>query len=147
MRDIRATVETMKPPESHADLLDQPNFAHLATVRPDGSPQSSVMWFAWDGERIRMTHTKTRQKFRNLGTEPRVALSIADPKDGYRFLEVRGVVESVEDDDAEASFYKSLQRRYGNEYEVRDAAVRVVITIRPEKYVAVQGGGVVGVEV
>jgi hypothetical protein len=94
-----------------------------------------------------MTHTKTRQKFRNLGAEPRVALSFADPADGYRFLEVRGVVESVEDDDAEASFYKSLQRRYGNEYEVKDAAVRVVITIRPEKYVAVEGGGVVGVEV
>jgi PPOX class probable F420-dependent enzyme len=137
----------MTLPESHADLLEKPNFAHLATVRPDGSPQSSVMWFDWDGSRIRMTHTKTRQKFRNLGAEPRVALSIADPADGYRFLEVRGVVESVEDDDAEASFYKSLQRRYGNEYEVKDAAVRVVITLRPEKYVAVEGGGVVGVEV
>jgi PPOX class probable F420-dependent enzyme len=112
----------VKPPESHADLLEKPNFAHLATVRPDGSPQSSVMWFAWDGDRIRMTHTKTRQKFRNLSAEPRVALSIADPSDEYRFLEVRGVVESVEDDDAEASFYKTLQRRYGNEYDVKDAA-------------------------
>ena len=82
----------MKPPESHADLLAQPTFAHLATVRPDGSPQSSVMWFDWDGERIRMTHTKTRQKFRNLADEPRVAMSIADPTDGYRFLEVRGTL-------------------------------------------------------
>jgi hypothetical protein len=36
-------------PESHADLLERPLFAHLATIRPDGSPQSSVMWFAWDG--------------------------------------------------------------------------------------------------
>jgi PPOX class probable F420-dependent enzyme len=133
----------MKPPESHADLLDKPLFAHLATVRPDGSPQSSVMWFDWDGERIRMTHTKTRQKFRNLADEPRLALSIADPEDQYRFLEVRGVVESVEDDDAEASFYKNLQTRYGMDYPVSDAAVRVVITIRPEKYVAVAGGGVV----
>src|SRR4051794_2177804 len=101
------------------------------------------MWFAWDGELIRMTHTKTRQKFRNLTAEPRVALSIADPDDSYRFLEVRGVVESIEDDDAEASFYQSLQRRYGNEYPIPDAAVRVVITIRPDKYVAVAGGGVV----
>jgi PPOX class probable F420-dependent enzyme len=133
----------VKPPESHADLLDQPTFAHLATVRPDGSPQSSVMWFDWDGEKIRMTHTKTRQKFRNLGAEPRVAISIADPKDQYRFLEVRGVVESIEDDDAEASFYKGLQRRYGMEYPVPDAAVRVIMTIRPEKYVAVAGGSVV----
>jgi PPOX class probable F420-dependent enzyme len=139
----RVNLVIVKPPESHADLLDQPTFAHLATVRPDGSPQSSVMWFAWDGERIRMTHTKTRQKFRNLGAEPRVALSIADPADGYRFLEVRGAVESIEDDDAEASFYKSLQHRYGMEYPVPDADVRVIITIRPDKYVAVQGGGVV----
>jgi len=132
----------MKPPESHQDLLDQPTFAHLATVRPDGSPQSSVMWFDWDGERIRMTHTKTRQKFRNLAEEPRVAMSIADPRDGYRFLEVRGAVESVDDDDAEASFYKSLQKRYGLSYPIPDAAVRVIITIRPTAYVAVEGGSV-----
>jgi len=132
----------MKPPESHQDLLDQPTFAHLATVRPDGSPQSSVMWFDWDGERIRMTHTKTRQKFRNLAEEPRVAMSIADPRDGYRFREVRGAVESVDDDDAEASFYKSLQKRYGLSYPIPDAAVRVIITIRPTAYVAVEGGSV-----
>ncbi|MFC0526841.1 PPOX class F420-dependent oxidoreductase [Phytohabitans kaempferiae] len=133
----------VQPPESHADLLDRPLFAHLATVRPDGAPQTSVMWFGWDGGRIRMTHTKTRQKFRNLTSEPRVALSIADPEDGYRFLEVRGVVESIEDDDAEASFYKELQHRYGMDYPIRDAPVRVVMTIRPEAFVAVTGGGVV----
>jgi PPOX class probable F420-dependent enzyme len=132
----------MSAPESHADLLDKPVFAHLATVRPDGSPQSSVMWFAWDGERIRMTHTKTRQKFKNLENEPRVALSLADPEDPYRFLEVRGVVESIVDDDAEASFYKSLQKRYGMEFPVPDAPVRVVMTIKPEKYVAVANGQV-----
>jgi PPOX class probable F420-dependent enzyme len=136
----------VKPPESHADLLEKPTFAHLATVRPDGSPQSSVMWFDWDGEKIRMTHTKTRQKFKNLADDPRVALSIADPEDQYRFLEVRGVVETVEDDDEQASFYKSLQQRYGMDYPVRDAAVRVVLTISPEKYVAVRGGSVVGNE-
>jgi PPOX class probable F420-dependent enzyme len=132
----------VKPPESHADLLEKPTFAHLATVRPDGSPQSSVMWFDWDGDRIRMTHTKKRQKFRNLAEEPRVALSIADPGDGYRTLEVRGTVESVEDDDDQASFYQSLQKRYGTGGRITDADVRVIITIRPDKYVAVEGGAV-----
>ncbi len=131
------------PPETHADLLERPLFAHLATVRPDGSPQTSVMWFDWDSKRIRMTHTKTRQKFQNLAREPRIALSIADPEDGYRFLEVRGVVEAIEDDDAEASFYKSLQHRYGMDYPIKDAAVRVVMTIRPTSFVAVTGGSVV----
>ncbi len=131
---------TPAPPTSHADLLDRPVFAHLATVRPDGSPQSNVMWFAWDGERIQMTHTKTRQKFRNLQNDPRVALSIADPDDPYRFLEVRGVVEKIEDDDKHASFYRLLQKRYDNVYDITDAPVRVVMTIRPETFVAVTDG-------
>ena len=129
-------------PESHTDLLEEANFAHLATIRPDGSPQSSVMWFAWDGSRLRMTHTKTRQKTANLRNEPRVALSIVDSKDQYRSLEVRGTVESIEDDDATASFYQSLQRRYGNTYPVRDADVRVIITIKPESFVTVVNGAV-----
>jgi PPOX class probable F420-dependent enzyme len=133
-------------PASHADLLERPLFAHLATIRPNGAPQSSVMWFAWDGSRIRLTHTSTRQKFANLAHEPRVALSIADPDDPYRFLEVRGTVETVEQDQG-AEFYRSLQRRYGMDYPILDADVRVVITIRPERYVAVRSGAVVGVEI
>jgi PPOX class probable F420-dependent enzyme len=129
-------------PGSHADLLERPLFAHLATVRPDGAPMSSVMWFAWDGERLRMTHTKTRQKFANLAQDPRLALSVADPDDGYRSLEVRGVVESIEDDDDRASFYKGLQHRYGQDYEVTDTHVRVVMTIRPTKFIATEGGAI-----
>jgi PPOX class probable F420-dependent enzyme len=134
-------------PASHADLLEKPLFAHLATVRPNGAPQSSVMWFAWDGSRIRMTHTSTRQKFANLEHEPRVAMSIADPDDPYRSLEVRGTVESIEDDVDGAKFYRSLQHRYGMDYPVGDADVRVVITIRPDRFIAVRNGAVVGVEI
>ncbi|MGI5148987.1 PPOX class F420-dependent oxidoreductase [Plantactinospora sp. CA-294935] len=128
------------PPPSHADLLTRPLFAHLATTRPDGGPQSNVMWFDWDGGLIRMTHTKRRQKFRNVRRDPRVALSIADPDDPYRFLEVRGVVEKIEDDDEVASFYRSLQQRYDNVYEIKDAPERVIVTIRPESFVAVTNG-------
>lgn len=130
-------------PEDFKHLLERPLFAHLATVRPDGSPQSSVMWFRWDGERILMTHTKTRQKFANLAREPRVAISVADPEDPYRFLEVRGRVVAVEDDDDRASFYKDLQTRYGMDYPITDASVRVVVTISPESFVAVTAGTVV----
>lgn len=130
-------------PASHADLLERPLFAHLATVRPDGAPQSSVMWFAWDGSHIRMTHTRTRQKFANLKQEPRVAISIADPDDPYRFLEIRGVVDGI-DDDPGAEFYRSLQRRYGVDSPITDADERVVLMIQPERFVAVRGGTVVG---
>lgn len=130
-------------PESHQDLLERANFAHLATIRPDGAPQSSVMWFSWDGEVVRMTHTRNRQKFANLAEEPRVALSILDPANPYRFLEVRARLESVEADDEEASFYHSLQVRYGNIYPITDADVRVVLTFRPEKFIAVVNGSVI----
>lgn len=129
-------------PESHADLLERPLFCHLSTVRPDGAPQSSVMWFTWDGDRVRITHTKTRQKFRNLQHEPRVAFSVADPDNPYRALEVRAVVESVEDD-PEGKFYRSLQERYSNVYPINDADVRVVVTLRPTAFVAVTGGAIV----
>lgn len=128
-------------PDSHKDLLERPLFAHLATVRPDGSPQSSVMWFEWDGEFIKFTHTNRRQKFRNLGDEPRIALSIADPDDGYRFLEVRGEVASIEDDPTGA-FYNRLSDLYNSGTRVRDPEVRVIIAVRPTSFVAVTGGRV-----
>jgi PPOX class probable F420-dependent enzyme len=126
-------------PSSHADLLDRSLFAHLATVRPGGEPQSSVMWFAWDGTHLRFTHTRGRQKFRNLAHEPRVAVSVHDPDDPYRHLEVRGEVVSI-DADADAEFYLGLQRRYGMSYPATDAPERVVVTVRPTAFVAVTGG-------
>jgi Pyridoxamine 5'-phosphate oxidase len=65
-------------PESHVDLLDRPMFAHLATVRPDGAPQTQVMWFG----------------------------------------------------------YQSLQQRHGRSYPIPDAAERVIVTIRPDTFIA-----------
>jgi PPOX class probable F420-dependent enzyme len=123
-------------PESHRDLTERPLIAHFATVRSDGSLQSNPMWFRWDGDRVRMTHTRTRKKFRNVAHEPRVALSIVDPDNSQRYLEVRGVVESVEDDTG-APFYRSLQERYNaTSAPVRDADVRVVLVIRPTTILA-----------
>ncbi len=63
-----------------------------------------------------------------------MAFSIADPDNQYRFLEVRGTVEKIEDDTPDAAFYQSLQRRYGRSYAITDAAERVVVTIRPTAF-------------
>jgi PPOX class probable F420-dependent enzyme len=130
---------TTEFPESHRDLLERPLFAHLATLRPDGSPQSSVMWFAWDGHRVRFSHTSTRQKYRNLVSDGRVSFHIQDPDNAYRTLEVRGRVESM-DPDPEAAFYRSLQQRYGLDVPVFDADVRVVIVVEPTNFISVDGG-------
>lgn len=130
---------TTELPESHRDLLERPLFAHLATLRPDGSPQSSVMWFAWDGQRARFSHTSTRQKYRNLVKDGRVSFHIQDPDSPYRTLEVRGRVESM-DPDVDGSFYQSLQQRYGLQVPVFDADVRIIIVVEPTNFVTVDGG-------
>jgi PPOX class probable F420-dependent enzyme len=124
-------------PSTHRHLLEEPNHAHLATVRPDGAPQSNVMWFGWDGELVRFTHTTARQKYRNFIHERRVSFSVHDPEDPARFVEVRGEVESIVPD-ADAAFFRSLAQRYGSKVQVSDADVRVVVTVRPTTIVAVE---------
>jgi PPOX class probable F420-dependent enzyme len=126
----------MQPPETHTDLLDRPLFAHFATVRPDGAPLVNPMWFLWDSGQgvVKMTHTKKRSNYRYVQREPRVALSIADPDMPYRYIQLRGVVESIEDDPTGA-FYQVLQLRYrGAVSEVPDRADRVILTIRPTAF-------------
>jgi PPOX class probable F420-dependent enzyme len=124
-------------PTSHRDLLERPLIAHVATVRTDGGPQVNPMWFGWEDDRIRLTHTSTRQKFRNLQAEPRVALSIVDPSESQRYLELRGVLESA-DADPGGSFYRKLRVRYGVDPDapMPDEAVRVVVVIRPTALLA-----------
>ena len=122
-----------RPPDSHLDLLHRPLFAHLATVGEDGAPRSNPMWFAYEPaeNRILLTHLRTRHNYRFLKLEPRVALSIVDPDDPYRYLQLRGVIES-EQADPEGDFYNRLQQRYrGRTAEVKDRAERVVLAVRP----------------
>ncbi|GAA2997633.1 PPOX class F420-dependent oxidoreductase [Streptosporangium longisporum] len=121
-------------PESHLDLLTRPLYAHLATLMPDGTPQVTPVWTVWDGEFLRLTTTTDRQKGRNASARPRVALSVNDPEQPYRYLEVRGTVERI-DPDPEGAFFDVLARRYGLEYEapVADAARRVVLVVRPTR--------------
>ncbi|MEE6169284.1 MULTISPECIES: PPOX class F420-dependent oxidoreductase [unclassified Mycolicibacterium] len=122
-------------PDGFEDLLDRPLFGHLATTRPDGTAQVNPMWFDWDGSRLRFTHTTKRQKYRNVTANPAVAMSIHDPDNPYRYLEVRGVVEEIVPD-PKAEFFLKLNDRYsGSLTEVpADVADRVVLVVRPTLY-------------
>jgi PPOX class probable F420-dependent enzyme len=121
-------------PENLVYLLERPLFGHLATIRPDDTAQVNPMWFAWDGEFVKFTNTTARQKYRNVQRNPAVAMSITDPDNQYRYLEVRGVVDHIEPDPTGA-FYVELARRYGmsDPQPPPDVADRVVIYVRPTK--------------
>jgi PPOX class probable F420-dependent enzyme len=130
MEDAMATADEVIPAD-YRDLLERPLYGHLATVRRDGTVQVEPMWFEFDGEFIQFTHTSKRQKYRNLMANPSAALSVNDPDQPYRFLEVRGVLDHV-DPDPEGAFYRQLARRYGRADQAPpDAADRVVLFIRP----------------
>jgi PPOX class probable F420-dependent enzyme len=119
-------------PEPLADMLDRPLYAHLATVRPDGTPQVNPTWFRFDGEFLWLTTTSKRQKNRNWQAQPAVALSINDPDQPYRYLEIRGRVERIVPDPEGAEFVR-LAERYGMpQGPPPDSADRIAVAIRPE---------------
>lgn len=97
-------------PEQFVDLLDSKALAHVATIGPTGEPQVIPVWFDWDGSHIRFSLTTTRQKHKNLQDEPRLSLSIVDPANDYRDLEVRGRVVAVEPD-PEIAFISRMANR------------------------------------
>lgn len=73
-------------PASHVDLLERPVFGHLATIRPDGNPQVTPMWFSWDGELLAFTTSTLRRKDHHVVANPAIAVSINDPEQPYRCL-------------------------------------------------------------
>ncbi len=121
-------------PESHAYLLRSRTLAHVATLGPHGEPQNNPVWFGWDGEYVKFSQTKTRQKYKNLNRDPRLALSIVDPENPLRYLEIRGVVDRIEED-PDLEFINSMSEKYlGIEKypNHRPGDERVVVFVRPE---------------
>jgi PPOX class probable F420-dependent enzyme len=83
-------------PDAYQDLLTTKKaFANLATIMPDGSPQVTPVWFDYTNGHIRVNTAKGRVKARNMAEGSRVALSILDPDNPYRYLQVRGKVVHV----------------------------------------------------
>jgi PPOX class probable F420-dependent enzyme len=128
-------------PEQYLDLVQQQKkaFAHIATVQPDGSPQVTPVWFDYTEGKLRVNTAKGRVKVRNMKEGAPVALSIMDPDNAYRYVQVRGKVTRVTEDGARAHI-DSLSRKYiGKDYPwSRPGEVRVMFEIEPA---AAQGMG------
>ncbi len=123
-------------PQRFMDLLTQKRaFAHLATVMPGGTPQVTPVWFDWDGTYVRVNSARGRQKDRNMRRDPRVTLSIQDPENPYRYLEVRGRVVEITEEGADTHIDSLAKKylgmdRYPNR---RPGEVRVIYKITPER--------------
>jgi PPOX class probable F420-dependent enzyme len=123
-------------PASHADLLsDKPAFGQLATVNPDGSPQVTPVWVDFDGTNLVVNTARGRKKTRNLANEARVALSIMDPQNPYRYLGIQGRVVEMTEAGADAHIDKMAKKYIGkDQYPWRSPGEqRVLVKIAPEK--------------
>lgn len=119
-------------------FLDQPGFARLATLMPDGSPQATVMWYRRDGDTITMVCPAAAQKPRNLERDPRVSLVVEDPESAFKYLEIRGNAEVVRDDSGARDELRRIARRYvGDRADgfVDDLSTdpRVLLVVHPRK--------------
>jgi PPOX class probable F420-dependent enzyme len=122
-------------PASHTDLLTKPTFAHLATLNPDGSPQVTPVWVDYDGKNVVINTARGRVKAKNLEREPRVAVSIADPENPYRYLGIQGRVVEMTEKGGDAHIDKMAKKYLGKDtYPFRaPGEVRVIVKIAPDK--------------
>jgi PPOX class probable F420-dependent enzyme len=114
-------------------LIDKRNFAHLATVMPDGSPQVAPVWIGREGDRILVGTGEGTLKARNTRRDPRVGLSVIDFHDPYKEVQIRGrVIERRSDEDFKVMDAISVKYT-GKPFPFRKPQGRVALVIEIEK--------------
>ncbi len=114
-------------------LLSRPNFAHLSTLMPDGSPNTTPVWIGERDGRILIGSGEGSLKVRNLRRDPRLSLSVIDFRDPYEEVQIRGRVVEFRDD-SKFEIMDEISRKYiGKEFPWRDPAGRVALIIEVEK--------------
>jgi PPOX class probable F420-dependent enzyme len=124
-------------PESHKDLLEGPVFITLVTIMPSGQPQATPVWCNTDGTHVLINTAKGRQKDKNMRANPRVTILAIDPKNGYRWMEIRGVVSEITEEgalehiNALSKLYRGNEDYYAPMPERRGKETRETIKITP----------------
>jgi PPOX class probable F420-dependent enzyme len=123
--------------EKYGDLLAKKALGVIATTMPDGSPQATPVWFDYSDGFFRVNSAKGRQKDLNMRARPKISLTVVDPENPYRYMEVRGkVVEVIEKGGAE--HIDELSKKYLglDKYPYsQEGEVRVIYRIKPERIV------------
>ncbi|MCG3215434.1 MAG: TIGR03618 family F420-dependent PPOX class oxidoreductase [Candidatus Heimdallarchaeota archaeon] len=124
----------MSIPESIQDLLLGKNFAHVATINPDGSPQVTPVWIDYDKAKneILMNTAKGRKKTRNMFKGAKVAISIQDQNNPYRYLGIQGEIIDLTETGAKEHINK-LSMKYMERaiYPLSEGEIRILIKIKP----------------
>src|SRR5579871_537950 len=98
------------------DLLEnKKSFAHVATLMPDGTPQSTPVWVDYRNGKVLVNSARGRVKVRNLKAGSPVAISITDPDNPYRYVQIRGMVSRVTEEGASEHIDKMAKKYLGKD--------------------------------
>jgi PPOX class probable F420-dependent enzyme len=122
-------------PEKYRDLFTRRAFAHLGTLMSDGSPHVTPVWCDYDGKHIRVNSAKGRVKDKNMRRNRKVAITVTDPDNPYRYLAVRGEVEEITEKGADSHIDLLAKKYLGKEkYPYgQPGEIRVLYKIRPDR--------------
>ena len=122
-------------PDEAKHLFENKDFAHVATINSDGSPQVSAVWIGIDGDQVTFNTAEGRLKTKNVARDGRVAISIVNQENPYENLIIQGKVVEMTHDGADDDI-DALAKRYldADSYPFRqDGEVRTIVKIEPEK--------------
>lgn len=123
-------------PKKYLDLLTKKAaLAHLATTMKDGRPQVTPIWFSWDGEHVLLNSAAGRVKDRNMRDRPQVALSITDPDNDYRYVQIMGTIAEITEEGGDAHIDTLAKKYLGKDrYPWRQPGeVRVIYKVKPDR--------------
>lgn len=116
------------------DLAKGPNYAAFTTLLKSGQPMTHVIWVDCDDEHVLINTETHRAKFKNVRRDPRVAVTIIDRGNPYRYAEVRGTVTDIVSGDAARRHIDELSHKYeGHPYANEIQSERVILRIKPER--------------
>ncbi len=119
-------------PDEVKELINRPNFAHVATLMADGSPHVDPVWMALEGEHILIATGEGTLKAKNTRRDARVALSIVDFEDPYWVAQIRGRVVERRPDEHFVGMDPIAHKYTGAPFPWREPKGRVVFVIEAE---------------
>jgi PPOX class probable F420-dependent enzyme len=117
----------MELPDDVRELLDGTNYAHVATLLPEGAPHSVTVWIATHEGRPYFFTQEGSRKARNLARDPRVAISIVDRRNPYRSASLRGEVAETRTGEAALELIDAMSIKYtGEPFQMRSGIVYLI---------------------
>jgi PPOX class probable F420-dependent enzyme len=116
------------------EILEAPNFAHVAMKRKDGSIHSVVVWQQPEDGNITLNTAEGRAWRKAVQQNPDVTITVADHENPYEYVEIRGRV--VEDTHEGADEHiDALAKKYlgKDEYPWYQGEQRIIVRVKPEK--------------